>query len=265
MRHWLIILRPLDWWPMLGFVIWGVVMPKDPSWQFQPILAVLALNAVYLSHAYGINLCAESNQNYPLSTWLGLGVLGLTVIFLSWLWQPVMGLSFLVGTVASFAYSVDPVHLKSRPFLGVMTNALIFAPLSFSGYLAQRPFEPTASQITLFSSLILIPIQLLHEVDHILADKAIGAQTTAVYLGPRRTIYLALFGLIPATGSAWILGHSTQTPLLEITLIWSIAVGLVSLRYRQHDLTLSRRPGLKQSIRYLSLIYGVIVAAIFLR
>ncbi len=170
------------------------------------IAAVLAASGA-LSYAYGINAIADRrsddmNGKNPLAGMSTLPIEIYAMVVLAALFALALGLwlgriSFflaLLSVAAGTVYSAGP-RMKSKPFLGLIFNTLIFVPLLGLGLSDSKyPLGFTAISIT-FTAL-LIQNQLLHECADTPEDARAQNLTTARFLGERNTRGLAFISAL---------------------------------------------------------------------
>jgi 4-hydroxybenzoate polyprenyltransferase len=152
----------------------------------------------------------------------------------------------VASLVAATIYSVPP-RLKAQPFLGLLCNTLIFAPLL--GLALEDGTTPRAFTVlcTTFVGL-LMQSQLLHETADAAEDQAAGALTTARLLGAygTRAMVIAIALVFTVVGFA----HAPE-PLLGWMSAVALGVGAATSVF-------ARRPGdARGLLRVVALVGGV--------
>jgi 4-hydroxybenzoate polyprenyltransferase len=143
-----------------------------------------------------------------------------------------VGLSLAAGAV----YSTGP-RAKAWPFVGVVTNAIIFVPLCslLTDVTRTRPALPLL--LSCFATL-LVQNQLVHELADAEEDRRRGDRTTAIVLGVGGT-RLAI-AVVSATGAAlawWVCpdwGSLTQATVLVAAATVVAVCGDAARSRRRH-------------------------------
>ncbi|MBI5608383.1 MAG: UbiA family prenyltransferase [Deltaproteobacteria bacterium] len=208
--------RARQWWYFLVLPAAGIAPAQWRPLHFGTLLDVVhgaAVVAGCLAFAYGVNGLTERHTDLDprKNPWIGQtpakGALELlTGVALATLAIALTGsvkamLAAAVSLAAGAVYSLGP-RAKRKRLVGTGLNVLIFAPLLLvapSAVASARSIGWAAA----FSALLL-QNQLVHEQVDDAEDRAAGAQSTAAWLGPKRTeIALLALGLT-AVGAAWL-------------------------------------------------------------
>lgn len=118
----------------------------------------------------------------------------------------------LLALALAWAYSAPPVRLKTRPGADVLVNALGVGGLAaFAGWAIARPLAeapwPFLPQGLLVAAAVYVPTTL---VDHD-ADRAMGYETFATKLGPKRAYRVGL--------ACWVLSCVGAIALSALDLV----------------------------------------------
>ncbi len=145
-------------------------------------------------------------------------------VAVAWLVNLTFFLLMLANLVLAWAYSMPPVRLKTRPGMDLAVNAVGIGLLSgLAGWAVTRPVAEFpflfAGQGLLVAAAIYVSTTL---VDHE-ADQAVGYQTLATHLGPRRAYRIGFTAWIASNvGAIAFSAADTVIPraMLPILLIF---------------------------------------------
>jgi 4-hydroxybenzoate polyprenyltransferase len=130
------------------------------------------------------------------------------------------------------------------------------------GFLTIKQLNKEALLMSIYIGFAMVPIQLVHELSHYENDKLKSITTTAVALGINMTIWLIGLFLILWIIWVFILLSFTELPLpfLLLTILFSIFLFIFLLKYK----AIGKLPNLKIKIRYLCIIYGIVISVIII-
>lgn len=121
----------------------------------------------------------------------------------------------IIFLLLAFFYSASPVRLKARPFLDSASNILYVFP-ALIGY-AQLNAQIFSLKILFFASCWTFAMHLFSAIPDIAFDKKANINTTAVFLGKRRSLMLCTF--------AWgivAFGAISYSPIFAPSLIYPL-------------------------------------------
>jgi 4-hydroxybenzoate polyprenyltransferase len=213
-RYLLKLSRPRFWLYLAGPVVVGVTFAADaPPELFAPV--ALLLFAYFLLPAnvllYGVNdafdadvdtgnpkkgdreVRFEGRRSVVASVLLaGLVGLGLFALVDPAAWLPLAGFFLL-----AVEYSAPPLRFKTTPFLDSLSNGLYVLPgvAAYAALAGELPPPPAVAGAWLWT----MGMHTFSAVPDIEPDRAAGIETTATYLGERRTYaYCAAVWLLAA-------------------------------------------------------------------
>jgi len=265
--------RVFDWVHVLGLTMLGFIFASGTNINPFRFIIALLISALYLAHGYSLNECFDviikhkpNRRNLFSESLIPFRVTMISsyvVLFLnggiSFLFSKHIFVLVLMGAVFAWLYSVPPLRLKEKPFLGILCNSLGFSVLFLIGFSSVKTIDAQAILMTVFIFLLFLPIQLIHEINDLEDDKTEGIDTIAVKFGVRTTFYLITLFLIILIGYAYILYHLLNIMIyfLLITTFFSLALTLYLFRrFDRHSGKLNTQR-LKINVRYLCIIYGM--------
>ncbi|ASJ07800.1 hypothetical protein A3L11_00580 [Thermococcus siculi] len=141
--------------------------------------------------------------------------------------------ALLITTIASFlaiAYSAPPLRLKSRPLLDSITNGLAYGPVTMG--LVFESLELPMGWALVYSLpffVVLSAGHMLLAVPTIEEDLALGARTSAAWLGRERGIKVGI--LLFALASAMVVAYCLlgYYPLLSVSFLPFVAYATLQL------------------------------------
>lgn len=146
--------------------------------------------------------------------------------------QPVGLVVFGTGAVGAWAYSLPPVRLKARGFLGTIDLAVCYLALPLVLGLGQSPGDVPRSRVALLSLGLVVCAQgvVWHkDVVDLDCDRATGTRTPVVRHGARKLGTRA--PSLVVAGSVMIVGAAGTVSLLTIAgPVWLLAVTAVIAR-----------------------------------
>lgn len=204
LRYLLKLSRPRFWLYLAGPVIVGVAFAAEtPADLFAPV--ALALFAYFLVPAnvllYGVNDVFDADVDeanpkkdekevryggdlfVPVAV-VASGLLGLGTFVIT----PPVAWPWLVGFfVLGVQYSAPPLRFKTTPFLDSVSNGLYILP-GVAAYAALAGTNPPVAAVAA-GWLWTMGMHTFSAIPDIDPDRAAGIQTTATYLGERRTYW----------------------------------------------------------------------------
>jgi 4-hydroxybenzoate polyprenyltransferase len=203
------IYRVKNWYYQLGIVILGFVLVAQPNFE---LIKILFLGSLLLAFAYSYNdycECVQKKRYFILPLLLSIITLPL--------FNYMQILFAVIALMISIAYSIRPIALRERPFLGSIANAVGVPILFLLGYLHTAFLNLTAA---LFVSLLFCFVmigQLLHEVTHIKDDKKKKIKTTAVFFGKERIKYFCYQFLFLSLAVTYLLFQMNKINIVFLT------------------------------------------------
>ncbi len=129
----------------------------------------------------------EESQKKPLKNILLICLLlSLFLIFIQK--EIITKMFFTLFLFLSYFYSAPPLRFKARPFLDFISNALYILP-GIIGYLQIKPTLP-GIYIPFAALCWAFAMHLFSAVPDIVPDSQSGIQTTAVFLGRNKSLFL---------------------------------------------------------------------------
>jgi 4-hydroxybenzoate polyprenyltransferase len=165
----------------------------------------------------------------------------------------------IFGGLIGFLYSAYPLRLKEIPFLGLICNSLCFTPLFIIGYLSIKSLDLKALLMTVFIFILLLPIDLIHQLNDAQVDKSKNFRTTAIACGIKKTIGLIIISLFFL--NSWLLIISRYLKIshffLFLTFCFSLWVIIYLIKkFYNYGNDISKYK-IKLKLRYLFIIYGI--------
>lgn len=159
------------------------------------------------------------------------------------LWLPLLA---LLSLALATAYSIPPIKLKQRFWLGAPAVGLGYVTLSWvAGHLIFAPMTLPSLLVSFVNGSLASGLLLLNDIKSIEGDRQLGLQSMTVALGVRRTLLvsymvisaseLVLLALALLTGHLWFTGFVLLALLVPI--------------YSQ--IRLYREPSHKNFLRYM--------------
>lgn len=195
--------RPVLWVNTIGPTVVGLWLIGD-LWRWEIIPLVLWVTLPFNLLIYGVNDIFDQETDAQNSRKGGLegarilssetrtivaGIVLTNAPFLVYflVTLPPAALAWIAAYIVIFVfYSAPSLRFKAHPFVDSLSNAayafpLVFVPLA----LAQQPIWASAIGLMAWS----VAKHAYDAVQDIDEDRAAGIQTTAVYLGARRTVW----------------------------------------------------------------------------
>jgi bacteriochlorophyll/chlorophyll synthetase len=183
---------------------------------------------------------------------LGLGATGIALLLIQQSpWIPAV---VVLGLFLSVAYSVPPLKLKQRYWLGAPAVGLGYVLLCWlTGHLIFAPLTWPSIIIALISSIIAAALILLNDIKSVEGDRRLGLRSLAVDIGERRTLLVAYL-IIGACELALLVlallsGHPWAAALVALTIL----APLVS------QVRLYQEPTHRNFVRYMMISNPLIV------
>jgi len=269
--------RIFDWVHLLGVTFLGLFYVSN-SVSLLAALFALFISSLYLAYGYSLNevfdtategRCGKktlTSNCFSVNKGVFLSSIPLVfVIIFSLLHSKEMFLAVIFGVVLGWVYSAPPVRLKSKALAGLFCNSLCFCPLFLIGALSSRRMSHELLGMAVYIGLVMLPLQLIHELDHKSADSSQGINTTICKYGLIKGLYLILFSLVFLTGWTVLLWYFFAVHIIFVflTLLFSIALcRILFIRYDSKKNSLNTYL-LKIRARYIALIYGIAIFFIF--
>ena len=239
-----------EWWPskiplLLACILYAALTraAPDPALLARMLWLLLALCG-YAAFGYSVNSFsdrfvdgagkANPFTGMPESTAYAVMLAGLVVAFAPALIFSAVyaGTSVSVLFLASFglaaAYSLAPVRLKERGFLGVLAAALAQRTLPAAiVFEAMGAWDSASVMLCLLSTPIGIRYMLVHQISDEAADRAAGVSTFATERGtPRlkryigRLVFPGELALLAVT--LWLMSYTAPglVPAVTLYLAW---------------------------------------------
>lgn len=190
----------LDFWfaiIALGPCIWGATLLFNDYWD-------LDLDRHNPRRQRSPLVLGRLRPNVAL--W-GSGAVAFLGLVLAALITPIFFVFMAAATILGWAYSAPPFRLKTRPGFDVAVNAIgIGVGCALAGWSLRQPLDAFPWIFLLQSVLLLVSLYLPSMMWDYEYDKALGARTFVVVIGPQQAYYagLSLFAtsLVGAIGLA---------------------------------------------------------------
>lgn len=256
------IYRFQDWWYLLGLPILGYFSVTKEI-NLSGLIPLVVIASFYLAYGYSLNEFSDRKKDIlenksavffkELSFPIGAFIVGALLLFLFAFNRREAWLVYLTGGIAGYLYSAAPLRFKGRPFLGLIFNALCFAPLFLLGASFVRGIDAFAFLFSLFIFIFFIPIQIIHEIAHYEFDKADNIKTTVCFLGLQRSkVMLMASSAITLLYLLLISRVYRLYPFFAMTGIFLFCINIMAIGFIDRGW----RENLKKITRVLSLIYG---------
>jgi 4-hydroxybenzoate polyprenyltransferase len=173
------IFRIKDWLHYLGFTVLGIVFGGLLA---NIVFILLLLSALMLAYAYSLNVAYDKKLKtrlylIPLVTSLAL------FVFLN----PMQMLFSVIFLFIVTVYSIPKPHLKSKPVICTLCNAIAFPCLFALGFFGAGSSMSLFIYFYTVLFLLSVVIQLIHELSDLEEDKRDKIITTAARFGERIT------------------------------------------------------------------------------
>lgn len=262
--------RVLDWIHFLGLTVLGYAYACRMTIFSNAFWMSIIVASLYLAHGYSINECFDNRHNniveicgkyfipfkkvILLSTFVFIANLIFTFAYFFQL-MPLVAFGGLIG----FLYSANPFRLKKFPFTGLICNSLCFTPLFLIGYISIRALDLNAILLTVFIFILLLPIDLIHQLNDAKEDKEKGFRTTAIAYGVKKTIGLIIISLFLLNSwllvISWYMEISPFLLLLTLLLsLWVIIYLIKKILKYGNDISKYK---IKLELRKLFIAYGI--------
>ncbi len=224
----LALVRIPDWWPYLGLLLLGGVLGEGREGVRWALGTPLAWSFLYLAGLYAWNGACDAGSDRPGKNPAAGGRMGreealrLAVALqgISLVLAPLLlGTSWRVGVglvLLGFVYSLPRWGLKRHPVVGTVANLGLFLPLLVLGWGGGAP--PRLVDIALPILLLSLPAlssQLVHEIQDTFEDQRGQSLTTARWMGPTPTRWVAVLLSLGTAGVAGAAVAMGRLPGLE--------------------------------------------------
>lgn len=198
--------RILDWIHFLGLTVLGYVYASRMTIFSNAFWISIIVASLYLAHGYSVNKCFDNRIDnnveicgkyfipFKKAILLSYFVFIANLIFAFVYFFQLMPL-VIFGSLISFLYSAYPFRFKKVPFLGLICNSLCFTPLFVIGYIVIRALDLKGLLMAIFIFILLLPIDLIHQLNDADEDRVKNFRTTAIICGAKRTIGLIIISL----------------------------------------------------------------------
>ncbi|NTU81109.1 MAG: UbiA family prenyltransferase [Chloroflexales bacterium] len=155
--------------------------------------------------------------------WMLLGLGTLAIAFSLRRYSPWIPLLSIFGLALAAAYSVPPLKLKQRFWLGAPAVGLGYITMSWLvGHLLFAPMTWLSLVAALINGVLGIGLLWLNDIKSIEGDRRLGLQSMTVALGARRTLIISYL----------VIGAAEVALLLMALLLgyrWVAAVGVLAM------------------------------------
>jgi 4-hydroxybenzoate polyprenyltransferase len=236
--------RIKNWWYYLGYPLLGFAF----AGSFDGWFVILPLTILILAHSYSMNERYDRNMK---------GYDFLIPILISLLFVPFLNIyqifCFISIITISFSYSHPAIHFKSKPFVVTILNGMFFSLFFSLAYLQIAWPDILMFRIFGLLSFFNIGAQLIHELSHQNEDLSEDINTTAVYLGEKRTTLLLVFSMICGIAYSFYLFIVMVLSSVELFLILSFWVSSILL-VKRCNWVMTRR-----IYRYAGMVVGGLI------
>lgn len=246
--------RIKDWLHLLGLALLGYVY--NPGFDLFSIKlpGILLLSFSLLAFAYSFSTQFKlhwGKENFKIRIIPSLAVLTFALSYSLFLSFDIFILS-LISIIVVIVYVVPPFALKSVPITVTVLNSAGFTAHFLLGAAIVSDLSKELFMLAIYVAVILLAVQLVHEIAHFAKDKADRRTTTPIRFGFKttsNTIYVLLIIL-----TLWAV---FLTALQGFHLLFSIATILFSLLFFliirfEKDAVKAR-----MNVRYLSIAIGI--------
>ena len=254
-RAMLELIKPITWFPPMWAYLCGIISAGVSPWQHWPlvVLGVLLAGPVVCGMSQAANdwcdrhVDAVNEPHRPIPSgripgrwglWIALAMSGLA-LGLGWFLGPWGCVATVVGVLAAWAYSAEPVRLKRSGWWGPGLVGLCYEGLPwFTGAAVLSAGLPSFQVITmaLLYAFGAHGIMTLNDFKALEGDRLHGVRSLPVTLGPD----------VAARVACTVMGLA-QVLVISLLLIWgrpyhAIVVGLLLLWQIRAMATLLRDP-----------------------
>lgn len=219
-RYGMRMLRFKDWSVQTGVFLLGAFFQDNllaRGWFW--VVISLLLSSCCLAYGYALNeffdeLEEELTQEPGLENQLlyFIAVLAGVGMGVAWFISPLTFGVMLLIIVTVWLHSAPPFRLKRRLFWRLFLNSLGFGLFFLIAASLDRHLSAGEMLMGLYIFGLYLPLELIHVLAHMEADRAKGLSTLALAHGEKKTIALAmtvLTALILYSGLLWQLGLVT--------------------------------------------------------
>jgi 1,4-dihydroxy-2-naphthoate polyprenyltransferase len=271
------LLRVFDWVHLLGLAVFGYLFASRAAFLSLRFLISLIIASFYLAYGYVLNECFDNRKgdyvildgNFAVSfdkaVLLSYIILLLNFI-IAFMHSLQMATLVLFGGIIGFFYSSPPFRFKQIAFFGLLCNALCFVPIFLIGYSSVRRLDSHAFLVAAFVLLFFFPLDLIHQLNDLEADRESGLRTTAVVCGVKNTIYLIAVFFVFLDVLLPLVSFFMKIPFYFsfVTLFFSAAVVMYLIaRYKKYSSDAGKFK-IKLQLRYAFIFYGfVLISGLF--
>jgi 4-hydroxybenzoate polyprenyltransferase len=273
--------RVRDWVHVLGLPLLGFLYArmKDPqmTWFYLPLCIIISV--LYLAHGYSLNetydtlkkhkgiyqgFFQEKGISFKRALALSFAPLLINLV-LSWLVSPGMFLLIIAGAILSYVYSAPPSRFKEIAFADLVINALGFSILFLIGTGLGEGIFPGSFYLAFLFFIVFIPLQLIHELEHVQEDRAANVKTTVVRCGEKISGNLILSSLILLTLWSFLL-YLGEMPFLIfiLTFAFSFYIMMNFLKRCNCGHKANRNYSFRLWVRMFAAIYGLGILMVFM-
>jgi 4-hydroxybenzoate polyprenyltransferase len=232
--------RILDWIHFLGLTVLGYAYASRITFFSNAFWIGIIVSSLYLAHGYSLNECFDNRVDNNVEIYGKYFIPFKKAILLSYLvfianliftlvYSFQMMLLVIFGGLIGLLYSAYPFRLKEVPFLGIICNSLCFTPLFIIGYVLIKTLDLNAFLMALFIFVLLLPIDLIHQLNDAEEDGRRGFRTTAVVCGVKGTIGLIIISLFFL--NFWLLVISRYMEISSLFFLLTLFFSLLVVIY----------------------------------
>lgn len=253
--------RVKEWLHILGLPILGFIYSNGLNLFSKEFISALFLSSLLLSFAYSFDKYydrTKNNRAFDKKLIPSIASMIASVIYASYLSNTILSLTVIDILIVIF-YVLPPFRLKGAPIFVTVLNSLGFTMLFLIGYSTNSNINSNTLLFSGLIALIMIPIQLVHELAHFDKDKKMGLNTTAINFGQKITKSLISYSLILVIFWGIVLYFYGIVSILLIILLTSFAISLeMILKYEKNTLKA------RVYLRYLSIAIGLVFLMFFI-
>jgi len=257
--------RVSEWIHLLGLCLIGFVYsPEDFHLGALPLPIVAS--SFYLAFGFSSNTVLEGypSMKTPMKRLLLSFSPGLLCLLVSYFSSAYMVLTFFICIVLSVLYSAPFPRLKNVPFIGLFLNSSLFTAPFLAGYFTAGG-QFNVIFILLFAMVFsfVVPFQLVHEMEHLRDDTALGYRTTAAYASLPVVKLISASFLVSAILSHYLASKlfSRYDQFILMSLLFSVFLLAVVFRLREGDYAQFGR--CRILMRMAAVAYGVSLLVVF--
>ncbi|MBU0762976.1 MAG: UbiA family prenyltransferase [Candidatus Altiarchaeota archaeon] len=258
--------RVNEWLHILGLSMLGYFYSTKSPHNLFSILLLMLISSLYLAFGYSSNcILGKLGKKTSLSDVVISILPCLAGLIISYVVSFYIFISFLSGAIIAVLYSGPIVNFKGTPYISLLSNSSLFVFLLLFGIFMGGGYLGTETVLFLLVVfMLIIPFQIVHEIEHRNEDKKDGLKTTVNSLSLINARHIIFMSILLVCGIVLFMKINYAPPLFfaEVTILFCISLlsNIYSLSYNTR-VALSCR----KFMRLAGIVYGAVVLLLFIR